>query len=1040
MDDELLELFVQESEEHLDNLEPALLALEKDHSDEAVINEIFRAVHSIKGASGFFGLDRISQMAHIMENLMSQVREHVMEVDNAMVEALLKGTDRLRMMLDNCGESNEIDITTEVDVIKQILENHGDSSAAAAVDSEQESDKDPSDIEGFRPDPYVLMNGLRHGHNYYVVKLNLIRDVHAHQRKPFDFFKEIEDCGEFIDSRTDISGITGLDDAGAADPTFSFFFSTVMVPDLAKEIFDVPPEQVCQISDDTIKKYIDAYGARESEEGAAAEAESASTEVVDDAESEKVDVESLKDVTTPPFPKRTPEEKSEEPAKETKPQPKAKEPEKPAPAKSGPPAKGPARKVEETIRVSVTVLDDLMNLAGEMVLSRNQLVRLAEENKNQNPGLNKAVHSISYITSDLQEKVMQTRLQPVGMLFNKFTRIIRDLSSKLGKEISLEISGEEVELDKSIIEGLSDPLSHMIRNCCDHGVETPDERKANGKDPKGRVQLRASHAGDKVLIEIVDDGRGIDPAKIKAKAVEKGVISQEEADAIHDQQAAMLIFAPGFSTAEQISDVSGRGVGMDVVRTNIEGLGGSVELTSQPGNGTRFALTLPLTLAIVPSMIVASGGGRFAVPQVNLEEIVHLQGQHQIEFIHGSPVYRLRGRLIPIVSLAQVFATEPGDRFMNSQARQHIPENSYIVILNLEKSQFGLVVDGLHDSEEIVVKPLSAHIKSAQCYSGATIMGDGSVAMILDIQGIANLASVESRDFEAEAEAEEEDGEAIQQILAFRNHPDERFAISLPLVSRIERIHKSQLERIGDNEFIKHRDTSLRVIRLENYVNITKHIDQIDNYTLIIPKLVCKPIGILVSEVEDAIATRVKLDTGSVRTEGAIGSAIIDNELTLFVDIYDILERADPEAYAFSKASPDLASNKILLAEDTHFFQAVVGNYLREFSKDVTVVPNGRDAFELLEKEDFDLLVTDIKMPVMNGFELTSKIRSTGRLKDIPIIALTALSGKTHSDFGYESGVDAYETKLDKEGLRETIERIMKERQVNPAHAALLTS
>ena len=1035
MEDELLDLFVQESEDHLDNLEPALLALEKDHSDEAVINEIFRAVHSIKGASGFFGLERISQMAHIMENLMSQVREHVMEVDNAMVEALLKGTDRLRAMLDNCGESNEMDITTEVDIIKAILENQGD---AGHIETSEES-KPQAELHGFVPDPYALMNGLRHGHNFYIVKANLIKDIHLKKRKPFDFFKEIEDCGEFIASRTDISDITGLDDVGAADPIVSFFFSTVMAPDLAFEIFDVPNDQIVHLSESEIKDYIDAVAENGTAPEADAATESASTEVLNEEDSEKVDVNSLKDVTTPPFP--NPEPKAEAPKKANT-APKTPE-NKATPAKEkagGPPVKSPQRKVEETIRVSVTVLDDLMNLAGEMVLSRNQLVRLAEEHKGEQPGLANAVHNISYITSDLQEKVMQTRLQPVGMLFSKFTRIIRDLSSKLGKEISLEISGEEVELDKSIIEGLSDPLTHMIRNCADHGVEGPDERKEAGKNPKGRVQLRASHAGDKVLIEIIDDGRGIDPNKIKAKAVEKGVISQDEADAIHDQQAAMLIFAPGFSTAEQISDVSGRGVGMDVVRTNIEGLGGSVELTSAPGKGTRFALTLPLTLAIVPSMIVACNECRYAVPQVNLEEIVHLQGQHQVEFIHGRPVYRLRGHLIPIVSLSQVFATEPGKKLSSSKARDYIPQNSYIVILKLEKSQFGLVVDGLHDSEEIVVKPLSNHLKNAQCYSGATIMGDGTVAMILDIQGIANIAALENKDFSEEDNEEQESGEAIQQILAFRNHPKERFAISLPLVSRIERIHKDQIEHIGDNEFIKHRDSSLRIIRLENYANITPYTHEIENYTLIIPKLVAKPIGILVSEVEDALSTRVKIDTDSVKTEGAIGSSIIDGELTLFVDLYDILERADPVAYAFSTASPDLKTCRILLAEDTHFFQAVVGNYLREFSDFVTVVQNGKEAFDLLEKEDFDLLVTDIEMPIMNGFELTAEIRSSGRQSDIPVIALTALSGKDHQNLGYESGVDAYEVKLNKEGLRESIERIMASRQINPAHAALLPS
>ena len=1034
MKDELLDLFVQESEEHLDNLEPALLALEKDHSDEAVINEIFRAVHSIKGASGFFGLDRISQMAHIMETLMSQVREHVMEVDNAMVEALLKGTDRLRAMLDNCSKSNEMDIDTEVDVIKHILDNHGDSAAAEASDSEPPKGY----IDGFTPDPYLLMNGLLHGHNFYIVKAKLIQDVHMKKRKPFDFFKEIEECGEFISSRTDISEITGLDDAGSADPMVSFFFSTVMAPDLAFEIFDVPEDQISHLSEATIKEYIDAVADQtpKPEEAEPEKSESASAEILNEEDSSKVDVESLKDVTTPPFPTKTEEPKQAEPKAEA---PKAKPAEKKkAPESSGPPAKAAPCKVDETIRVSVTVLDDLMNLAGEMVLSRNQLVRLAEEHKSEHPGLANAVHNISYVTSDLQEKVMQTRLQPVGMLFSKFTRIIRDLSSKLGKEIGLEISGEEVELDKSIIEGLSDPLTHMIRNCCDHGVEGPDERKEIGKNPKGRVQLRASHAGDKVLIEVVDDGRGIDPNKIKAKAVEKGVISQEEADSIHDQQAAMLIFAPGFSTAEQISDVSGRGVGMDVVRTNIEGLGGSVDLTSNPGQGSRFALTLPLTLAIVPSMIVACNESRYAVPQVNLEEIVHLQGQHQVEFIHGRPVYRLRGRLISIVSLSHVFATEPGKKLSSSQAQEFIPENSYIVILKLEKSQFGLVVDGLHDSEEIVVKPLSNHLKMAQCYSGATIMGDGTVAMILDIQGIANIAALENKDFSEEASEEEENGEAIQQILAFRNHPKERFAIALPLVSRIERIHKDQIGHIGDNEFIKHRDSSLRIIRLENYVNITPYTHEIENYTLIIPKLVTKPIGILVSEVEDAISSRITLDTDSVKTQGAIGSAIINDELTLFVDLYDILERADPEAYAFSTSSPNLETCRILLAEDTHFSQAVVGNYLREFTESVTVVQNGKEAFELLEKEDFDLLVTDIEMPIMNGFELTSQIRSSGRLSDIPIIALTALSGKEHQNIGYESGVDAYEAKLNKEGLRETIERIMAARQVNPAHAALL--
>ena len=1029
MEDDLLDVFIQEAQEHLDVLEPALLSLENDPANDGTINEIFRAVHSIKGASGFFGLDRISELAHIMENLMSQVREHVFSITPSMVEALLKGTDKLRVMIDDSAHSNDMDTAVEIAAVKAILDAEGDPTPQALDSIDEETEV--KSVDGFVPDPYLLMNCLRHGQNFFIVSLNLIKDIAERGRQPYNFFQEVEDCGEFIDSRTDISGIGGFDDVAQADPMFSFFFSTAMAPELAVEIFDVDPGRVRQIDSQLIKEYIEAVTknspASEREDGEESDEHSTAedtpnaedAEVVDEAE--PVNVDGLKDVTNPPFAPR--EDATPSKANESKKQPVA---ETSNTAAGAPVPVTQAIKKDETIRVSVNVLDDLMNLAGEMVLIRNQLVRLSESLAATHPELNSAVNTISYITSDLQEKVMQTRLQPVGMLFRKFTRIIRDLSQKLNKEIHLEISGEDVELDKSILEGLSDPLTHMIRNCADHGIESPEKRRDAGKDPAGHVYLKASHVGDKVMIEIIDDGAGIDPDRIKAKAVEKGVITEAEAADMHSQQAALLVFAPGFSTAEAVSDVSGRGVGMDVVKTNIEHLGGSVDLHSTPGTGTRFALTLPLTLAIVPSMIISVDGQRYALPQVNLEEIVQITEDRQIEYIHGSPVLRLRGRLLPVVSLKQVFDTDCSEQLKLRETSSYIPDRGYLVVLKVEKLHFGLVVEKIHDSEEIVVKPLSGHMKGANCYSGSTIMGDGSVAMILDVQAMASIGNVQSEELYEEPEEEENvDDEAIQQILTFRNHPNERFAIALPFVSRIERVKKEQIEKIGDNTFIKYRDSSMRTVRLEDFINITPHIDECDEYTVIIPKLVCKPIGILVAEVEDAISTQVKLEQGTIDTEGALGTAIIDNEMTLFVDVYNLLERADPVACAFSKANIDLSKLKLLLAEDTHFFQAVVGNYLKEFTSDVTIVKNGQEAFEKLEEEDFDMLITDIEMPVMNGFELTNKVRRKGRRPDIPIIALTALSGKDNREHGLDMGVDSYQVKLDKENLKEGIVQLV---------------
>ncbi|MBM4132068.1 hypothetical protein FJ250_13765, partial [bacterium] len=437
------------------------------------------------------------------------------------------------------------------------------------------------------------------------------------------------------------------------------------------------------------------------------------------------------------------------------------------------------------------------------------------------PGLNATMVNLDTVTTNLQENIMRTRLQSIETVFGKLPRQVRQLSRQTGKEIDLVVTGNEVELDKSIVEALSDPLNHLIRNSLDHGFEAPAQREAAGKPRVGRLDVRAFHEGGQVNIEIQDDGRGIDPARIRAKAVEKGVLSAEQAARLDDRESILLVFAPGFSTAEQVSDISGRGVGMDVVRTNIESLGGSIEIDSRVGIGTRIRLKLPLTLAIIPSLLVRACGRRFALPQVSLDELVRLRrgrDDQRIEHVQGAEVMRLRGHLLPLVRLSELLGIEPGTG--NERATTHV------AVLKTGGNRYGLIVDEVLDSEEIVVKQLPASLKEARCYAGATIMGDGSVAMILDVLGIAESAGL--RFTETASAPQPDDGTdsyldrtESQTLLLFRNAPDgERFALNLALIARIEKVAAGDIQRVGGQEYLSFQGGSLRLLRLHDFLPV----------------------------------------------------------------------------------------------------------------------------------------------------------------------------------------------------------------------------
>lgn len=1022
IDNELLDLFIQESSEHLETLEPDLLALETSENNTELISRIFRSVHSIKGTSGFVGLTRITKLSHIMEHVMSLMREDILKPTKEIVDSLLAGFDKLRTMIVDVQQCDQISIDGEIARLQEIVEQTENATKEPShPDSPQEN---TSSIPDFLKDFEMLgisslRDAVRVGRKIYIIRAYVHKDVKQFRKALIDMFKEIESVGEFLDSHVDISGIDGLDDALYQDLLCLILCSSVLEADLLSAALKIPIDQISEIDYDTMKQWVGLQNHPSPSVSPQPKTPAIATSVEENTSpSSPLPTKTTLTSSAPP---PTLEKSSEKPlvTQETQ--------------------KAPKQKGDETIRVSVSLLDDLMNLAGEMILGRNQLLHMESLKLEELDGMTKTsvLQNLSIITSDLQEKVMRTRLQPIGSIFNKFHRIVRDLANQLNKEIDLHISGEEVELDKSIIEGLSDPLTHLIRNCVDHAIEMPDNRERVGKSRNGLIQLTASHVGGQVLIQIVDDGRGIDPVKVKNKALEKGLITSKEAEEMGDRQAQNLIFLPGFSTAEKLTDISGRGVGMDVVKTNIEKLSGSVDINSEVGKGTSISLKLPLTLAIIPTLVVEVGQYRFAVPQINLQEIVWLSNEQYVEKIRGSLVFRLRGKYLSLIYLPQLlkmdgFSTKDED-FENPK---EFFKKKYILILKADNYHFGVIVDQLLDSEEIVVKPLSQYIKTIKCYSGATIMGDGKVALILDTVGLATLASLESHTSEkgsSDVEQSSQDLSEVQSLLLFRNGEHELFALNLGMVSRIEQIRSTDIQRVGDSEYLQYENTTIQLVRLHRHMAVSQPTQEPALLYIIIPKLVHKPMGIIATKMEDVIETTVSLDEASIQGVGILGSALINKTLTIFLDIYSLFEAVDPMHYKSTALSSTLKNKRILLAEDTAFFRSVEVQYLKQLVGHVDVAKNGLEAWDYLNKEMYDLLLTDIEMPGMNGLELTRKVRESERLHELPVIALTSLSSEEHISNGINAGVDAYETKLDKEHLKETLEHLLLHKNKQPA-------
>ncbi len=768
---EILQEFLIESHEGLDQLDRDILELEQNGATTELVSRVFRCVHTIKGTCGFLGFGTLEAVAHVGENLLSRVRDGVVPISPELTTALLRLNDAVRGMLqeiESTGADAAGDYRELIDLLASLAERRVTVTPASELASELASEDAPpvhDEPSVPRIGEILIQQGMVH-------PADVAAAVHEQAR-------------------------------GSSAP----------LGDILVARGSVTP---CDVKDALV--------------------------VQQEARSAQVS--------------------------------------------------------DGSIRVDVALLDRLMNLVGELVLARNQIIQSSATRTDN--ALLSTTQRLNLITSELQEGVMKTRMQPIGNVWSKFPRVVRDLAVACGKQVTIQMEGANTELDKTIIEAIKDPLTHIVRNAVDHGIEAPRFRVVADKPPEGRLLLRAFHEGGQVNIEITDDGAGIDPARLRAKAIEKGILAADAATRLSDREAMQLIFAPGFSTAEKITNVSGRGVGMDVVKTNIEKIGGTVDVASTVGVGTTLRIKIPLTLAIIPALVVTSAGERFAIPQVSLLELVrmeHDEARQKIEMIYDQPVYRLRGRLLPLVHLNHTMELERTPWPNEPDARD---EALSIVVLQTDGVQFGLVVDRIMDTEEIVVKPLGKQLKSLACFAGATIMGDGRVALILDVHGLAGRAGVLASEKEraasdARVESRDSGGAGTQTLLVFAVTEAMRMALPLAEIARLEEFEPSQVELSDRHEVIQYRGDIMPLVRLADLLGgVEQTPDPVEAETMqvIVVAHGDRHIGVVVDRIVDIVESAVNA-TNRTRPGLLLGSTVIQGRVTDLLDVQQLTQLVD---------------------------------------------------------------------------------------------------------------------------------------------------
>lgn len=715
-------------------------------------------------------------------------------------------------------------------------------------------------------------------------------------------------------------------------------------------------------------------------------------------------------------------EEPSEPVKEEK-----AEPPKPAPVAKKAEAKKEANAKEggavkaQTIRVNVETLENLMTMVSELVLTRNQLlemVRRLDDSEFKVP-----LQRLSNVTAELQEGVMQTRMQPIGNAWQKLPRIIRDLSKELDKKIDLEMIGAETELDRQVLDQIKDPLTHMVRNSADHGLETTQGRIDAGKPEVGKVTLSAYHEGGHIIIKIADDGQGLPTDKIKAKVIANGIATEAELEEMSENQIHKLIFHAGLSTAEKVTNVSGRGVGMDVVRTNIELIGGTIDLTSVEGEGSTFMIKIPLTLAIVAALIVESNGQRFAIPQLAVVELVksHAKAEHRIEMINDSPVLRLRNKLLPVIHLSKLLGHESPK---STDGEEEVGENQsvFVVIVQVGGQTFGIVVDAVFHTEEIVVKPMSNMLRDITMFSGNTILGDGSVILIVDPNGIAQAVADERGQEATQLQDDDEDdmirGDEKTTLLVFRAGSSDLKAVPLSLVTRLEEIDVAEIERSNNRDLVQYRGKLMPLIYIEDDLT---HIEEGLQPILVFADE-NHSMGLVVDEIVDIVEDNLTIEIASEK-QGIVGSSIIRGKATEVIDVGYYLPKAFND-WLEKRDIPNPVNRalKLLLIDDSAFFRNLLSPLLSSAGYKVTMVESALDALKLKELgEYFDVIVSDIEMPEMDGISFAEHLKGDRDWGETPIIALSSHTNPDVIARGRAAGFRDYVAKFDREGLIESI-------------------
>lgn len=1054
--------FVIEAREHLAIIEESLLALERQSEAEEFtvkLDRCFRSIHSIKGDAGFLGLQPIRELAHAMETLLSEIRNGV---PSRTIESLLVARDRLAVLVDDLANSHLIEIG---DILERLQASETDPLiiGARGVEDAQPGllNLNPENVVGNRAGHEVP---IRTGTVILDVNLTewngvhsggvaaLIRQIAAVGRvnEGFVLFAACDlrnglpqapvhwkACVETSRSLEELRAIAGQSQQrGPKQPVslrieltkwlrqtgnsglaslFSKLTSAVEIMsgkvlfpavDLRLTLPNNPIEWTgeCRTSL-TTEDLVQRYGA-----------------------------EALSEVPSPFH-------NDSIPAVTAKPGGDTSRGEAPGRLRPNSAAVPPDGEKSSTLRIQVELLDRLMTLVGELTLVRNQsLLAFADHD-----GPRRAIiQRLNSVTSELQDATLRARMQPVGNLFNRFPRMVRDLARQLGKQVEIEVRGSDVEVDKTILEQLSDPLTHLVRNSVDHGLELPEERVAKGKPSVGKITLSATHDDGQVHIQISDDGKGIDPEAVKSKALLLRLKTEAELERMSPRELYSLILLPGFSTAKKVTEVSGRGVGMDVVQTNIEQLEGTLNIDSVAGLGCSMVLRLPLTLAIIPCLIVHVNGDRFAVPQRDLEEVVclHPQAPGRIEQAFDTEVYRLRNRLLPIIRLSDIlnrrrpFTPDVKAEILAANSTVCSPTRiEYILVLKLSGKRFGLVVDDVGSMEEIVVKPMHPSMKRVRIFTGATIMGDGRAALITDVQGIVEHARLSFESIqETESKSNTRDAAQTHRVLLFESGPHEQFALPLLQIRRIELIDHGRIERVGENEYVTVDGVSTRILRLDKVVNVSaqESVPSGGQLSLLLPKFVPQAVGIIVSRIVDTESLAVELQQHPEQDPEILGSAIVRGRLTLFLDMHRLTQKffGTPEFVHTVPSSSAKHRKRLLLVDDTAFFREVVKRYLVAEGLEVDTAIHGADGLAKIASGGvFDLIVSDIEMPVMDGWEFAREARRRG--VTTPMLALTSLSGEQYESKARECGYDGYETKLDHSRLLRKVGALLSEKETS---------